>query len=700
MNYNEYLHKYQVVLNDQQNTAVQSVNGQTLLLAVPGSGKTTVIVARIGYMIFCNNISPDSLLTLTYSVASAKDMKARFAAKFGEETCGSLEFRTIHSFCHEVLNRYQYVSGRSVFELEAETEMSRILRQLYREMNGEFASENVLRELKTKMTYCRNMMFSDKEIEKIAPEIKFNEIYRAYKKYKTERRLMDFDDQLEYALTVLRTRSEILDYYQEKYRYVSVDEAQDTSKIQYEIIYLLAQKYKNIFMVGDEDQSIYGFRAAYPQALLEFGERYPNANILLMETNYRSTGSIVLRANAFIKQNKKRHDKNMTAFNDIGQTPQNTVLKDCSRQYNYLLKAAINCKCETAVLYRNNESAIPIINILEMNAVPYRIRENEALFFTHFIVTDIVDILSFADGCNNTAIFENIYYKIGCGMNKIQMENIVSMFIAHSSGISIFDFIIKNKLYEPWQYEKIIDTRLSFLQLPALNSFMAILHILSRLGYSDYLQKKGSDTTKVDILLALAGQNEIIPDFLKRIPELCSIIKNGSRDNESNFILSTIHSSKGLEYEKVIMIDVKNGILPSVIAPPGDKMSDENLLLLEEERRLFYVGVTRARRQLDIFSYEIEFGKNRELSSFIKTFFAVDNEKKTIPKPVLSQNKQPSSDLSAQYVTGVVVKHRKFGSGVIIQCENDFISVKFFRNSAIKKLSLSICLANGLIDFE
>ncbi|MHB1151941.1 MAG: ATP-dependent helicase [Eubacteriales bacterium] len=700
MNYNEYLHKYNVILNNQQNIAVQSINGQTLLLAVPGSGKTTVIVARIGYMLFCNNIPPDMILTLTYSVTSAKDMKARFAAKFGEDTCGSLEFRTIHSFCNEVLNRYKYVSGRNLFELAGETETSRILRQLYREMNGEFVSENVLREIKTKMTYSRNMMLSDNEIKKISPDIRFNEIYCAYKKFKIERRMMDYDDQLEYALAVLRTRSDILGYFQEKYRYISVDEAQDTSKIQHEIIYLLAQKYKNIFMVGDEDQSIYGFRAAYPQALLEFGERYPNASVLLMETNYRSTGAIVARANEFIKQNKKRHDKNMTTLNDIGQIPQNTMLKDCGRQYNYLLKVAINCECETAVLYRNNKSAIPIINILEMNAVPYRIRENEALFFTHYIVTDIVDILSFADGCNNTVIFENIYYKIGCGINKIQMENIVSMFITHSAGISIFDFIITNKLYELWQYEKIVDTRLAFLQLPSLNSFMAILHILTRLGYSDYLQKKGSDTTKVDILLALADQNENVADFLKRIPQLHSIIKNGSRDMKSNFILSTIHSSKGLEYEKVIMIDVKNGIMPSVITPPGEKMSDDDLLLLEEERRLFYVGVTRAKRQLDIFSYELEFGKKRELSPFVKTFFAVDNEKKTIPKPVLSQKQQPSSDLLSQYFTGVVVKHCKFGSGVIVQCENEYITVKFFRNSAIKKLSLSLCLANGLIDFD
>lgn len=149
-------------------------------------------------------------MTLTYSVASAKDMKARFAAKFGEEACGNLEFRTIHSFCNEVLNRYKYVSGHSVFKLAGESETTRILRQLYREINGEFASENVLRELKTKMTYCRNMMLSDKEIEKFSPDIKFNVIYLAYKEYKIERRMMDYDDQLEYVFAVLRTRSDYM----------------------------------------------------------------------------------------------------------------------------------------------------------------------------------------------------------------------------------------------------------------------------------------------------------------------------------------------------------------------------------------------------------------------------------------------------------------------------------------------------------
>jgi superfamily I DNA/RNA helicase len=699
LTYDEYIKKFKVILNEQQSGAVCSVAGPAILLAVPGSGKTTVITARIGYMIYCEGIMPESILTLTYSVAAANDMRARFGAKFGDEMCGRLDFRTIHSFCAGVLRRYQSISGRNVFPLIAEPESARVLQAIYREINGEYATENTMRDIRTRLTYCRNIMMPDSEIKKTDTEIKFYDIFHAYKNYKKSRRVMDYDDQLEYTLTIFRKYPDLLDYYSDKYRYINVDEAQDTSKIQHEIIRLLAAKYKNIFMVGDEDQSIYGFRAAYPQALLEFDNAYPGARVLVMETNYRSTAEIVQRADGFIKQNKNRHQKNMVSAGARGQAPRNTVLGDCRWQYNYLLKIARDCRQQTAVLYRNNDSAIPLIDLLEKNKVPYRVRENDALFFTHYTVTDISAIMKFAFESDNIGLFSDIYYKIGCGISRQQAENAAAAAKARP-GENILEIILKNNICEAWQRGRISDAIFALSQIPEQNSFTAIRNIMSRLGYGEYLQKINADAGKTGTLLALANQNEAVPDFLLRLTELYEIISRGRPGNKSEFILSTIHSSKGLEYERVILIDVKDGILPSVIIPPDGKLTEEEAAELEEERRLFYVGVTRAKKQLEIFSCEREYGKNCDVPSFVRAYFGLEDEKKGAADPARETKSGADPALYVQYTEGVVVKHTVFGSGVITTRDNDFITVKFFRRNEIKKLSLNLCLQWGLLKFD
>lgn len=397
MTFREFKAQFHIRLNPQQEAAVRQIDGPALLLAVPGSGKTTVIVTRLGYMLYCVGVDPRRILTVTYTVAATRDMKSRCSKVFGDEYAAALQFRTINGICDTIIRHYAKVKHRTPFALvKNDGELSGILRELFLKLGADYPSDLTVKDAKTRITYCKNMMLTDDEIRELKVDgMDFPALFFAYREYMNQSRRMDFDDQLVFAYQVLRRHPDILTHFQHKFRYISVDEAQDTSKIQHAILRLLASAHRNIFMVGDEDQSIYGFRAAYPQALLEFEQIWPGAKTLLMETNYRSTKTIVEKADAFIQRNQNRHEKHMRTDNEQGQDIRLITLGDYNRQYNYLCKVAENCTHQTAVLYRNNDSALPIIDLLEQRNIPYSCRQRESFFFTSPIVRDLTDILSF-----------------------------------------------------------------------------------------------------------------------------------------------------------------------------------------------------------------------------------------------------------------------------------------------------------------
>ena len=307
-------------LDPQQDAAVQAADGPVLLLAVPGSGKTTVLVARLGYLRYVRGVPPECILTMTYTVAAARDMRRRFAALFGEQESRLLEFRTINGVCSRIIRLYERTMGRTAFRLmEDGGQKSALLGELFRGLTGEFASESTLKSLETALTYAKNQMLRGEQLEEVKVEgVDFPAFYRAYGRALRERELMDYDDQMVYALQILRQYPQILQKVQARYSYFCVDEAQDTSKIQHEIIRLLAGRNRNLFLVGDEDQSIYGFRAAFPQALTQFDKGYPDARVLYLEQNYRSTQSIVAAADQFIQRNQNRRPKHMRAVRGRG----------------------------------------------------------------------------------------------------------------------------------------------------------------------------------------------------------------------------------------------------------------------------------------------------------------------------------------------------------------------------------------------
>ena len=718
MDFTEFKKKYNITLNPQQESAVTRTDGQTLLLAVPGSGKTTVIVARLGYMLYCRGVRPENILTMTYNVSAAADMKKRFFDKFGTEFDGRIEFRTINGFCAKVIMMYERTRNTSAFTLLDEGKVTKIIKALYVNMTREFPSESTVKELKTRLIYCRNMMLKPDEIKKIkVGEIDFYAFFTAYRNYKNDNRVMDYDDQLEFAFKILLKNQDILTYCQNRFRYISIDEAQDTSKIQHMIIRLLANRYRNIFMVGDEDQSIYGFRAAYPQALLEFNTVYPEGKVLLMEQNYRSAADIVEKANRFIKQNRLRHDKNMFTENPHELPVRRIVLKDCKYQYSYIPKMIDGSDDELAILYRNNESALPVIDLFEKNGIGYRLKENDGVFFSVNCIYDILSILQFAFAPSDAALFLEFYYKIGLKMKK---DIITRCLVKHkNSKLSFFRTLEKDEGLEKWHYKLLKEAEHNFNHLRKLNSFSAITFILGKMEYGKFMKSRGLDDTKVKTLLALANQNPDLSLFLARMTELKEIVTNGSSDPNSKVILSTIHSSKGLEYDNVLLIDVRDGILPSssVCTEDEDDLTQSQRNDLEEERRLFYVGVTRAKHSLAVFDYEAAYGVKNETAAFTKQLFGIESEKtkkpekseKTASLKISVKAESEKSKLKAKedaakkalkkFKPGTRITHRVYGTGVIEEI-NEPICRVLIDGGDIHSFDIVYCISNDIVSAE
>ena len=610
MDRESFLQKYTGQLNKNQLRAVQTVNGPVLLLAVPGSGKTTVLVTRLGYMIFCANIAPQNILTLTYTVAATKDMERRFEKIFGEGSSAGLEFRTINGICYKIIQQYAYLTGKSedsIFRLITdEKESSRIVADILMNIMKEYPTESEIKATKTLITYCKNMMLSEDEVEAIGMQegIKLLKIYKMYNQYLKDHKLMDYDDQLIYAYRMLKSSPELLKRYQDKYRYICVDEAQDTSKIQHIIIGLLAGENGNLFMVGDEDQSIYGFRAAYPEALLDFEKNHPKAKVLVMDQNYRSNAKIVEAADLFIQHNKYRHKKHMCSTKDAGSDISFIDLKTRSNQYAYLMKVAMNCDKETAVLYRDNESAIPLIDLLDRNGINYRIKSMDMAFFTNRVVTDATNIMRFALDTYDTDLFMKIYFKCQTFLRKPQAEAMCR--ISKRREIPVLDAAEYVDDINGMVRGKCRAMATNLRNMLNEDPGKAIFRIEKPLGYGDYLERNHIDDNRLFILRALSYNEDSIGRFLKRLEYLQNLLKDIKQDYSCNFILSTIHSSKGLEYDRVYLMDVCDGVFPGKINLTFGGGTPQENKDFEEERRLFYVGMTRAKTDLNIFTFKSE----------------------------------------------------------------------------------------------
>lgn len=607
-------------LSEKQLLASRSLTGSCMVIAVPGAGKTTILLERIKNLIE-SGVKPSKILTITFSKAAANELKIRFE-KFSKHLDKMPQFYTIHAFSYMVLRDYGRAKGIEYKLLESDKSINKykLLSDFYRQLNNEPISEEKLDSLINKIGYIKNMMLDPSTLKDYNEIVGFEDIFKMYEAYKRKYKYIDFDDMLELALNILKTEP----YYRRKftnlYDYIQVDEGQDTSKLQMEIIKLLTKKKSNLFIVADDDQSIYSFRGADPRGLFSLKDTFPDIQVYYMETNYRSSRNIVLAANNFIDQNKIRFDKILQSSRDFSTPIEIIKLKSTKDQYDYILKEIKGKELsDYAILYRNNISYVGLIELLERNSIPFKVRDNSKVkFYSHRISRDLLNIMKFSENPSDLKLLEEIYYKMNGYISRAQI-NYLRTCGKTGNLIEILEYMPDIKSYA----RNILYTLRSNLEiLRHLTMEKKIDFIGNDLKYLHYVKESSrrlalSLQTQIllyETLKDISQESKSIISYEGRLKYLDKLVNESSE--EANAVsLSTIHSAKGKEYKNVIMIDLYNGMFPNKTI---SKNKNEDDLLIEEERRLFYVGMTRAKDNLTLLTPTRVADEDVDMSEFVK----------------------------------------------------------------------------------
>ena len=571
-------------LTDIQNRAANFIDGPCLVLAVPGAGKTTMLLERV--KILSKITSPNKILTLTFSRTQAIDMNNRYT---GDDT----NIMTIHAFCYLIIRNYLKKFHRELRLLESTDTYNKydLVKRIYQDINNKKPSREDILNFFTETSYMKNAMLDESYLKKVRIK-NIEKVYQTYENFKKINNYIDFDDMQILALKLLEENPRLLKSIHQKYEYFQLDEGQDTSLLQFKILKEIVNLNNNFMVVADDDQSIYSFRAADPEYLLNFKAYYPRAEIIIMNENHRSSKNISTLAGNFIKENKFRYEKEIISKKDKGDKIIIKTLHDSYDQYNFIRKNIDNDKTN-AILFRNNISAINLVSFLLEDGIDFSINDDFLDFFKSQIIDDIFDIIKFSEDFNNVSAFENIYYKIKTFIKKTEIEKLNTKPLNQDVFDFFYNFIDydrKNSLYD-------IEKKLKHLRNLPLSR--KISYIYKYMGYKEYASLKANKFAEdvinkdlfIESLINFTQDLETIGDFDKKVLSLKKKIKMISK---SSIILQTIHRSKGLEYDKVFVVDLNKNEFP-IIDYEKDPIKN-----LEEERRIFYVAMTRARENLYI----------------------------------------------------------------------------------------------------
>jgi DNA helicase-2/ATP-dependent DNA helicase PcrA len=693
MKRDEFFDKYINKLDREQKAAVANDARHLLLLAVPGSGKTTTLTARIAFMIACKNIDSDKMRVITFSKKAAEDMKTRFVRTY--PGFKKPVFSTIHSFCLEVITKHHNKMGKKLPELIKSSRIKRILRNII----GGYNRDPEIDEIEQQITNCknRNLKAEDRKGIHVSGIESFSEVFDRYEEILKNTNQYDYDDMLLMALDMLNDKTQ-REYWAKRYPYVFVDEAQDTSPIQQNIIYRLTNNDgSSLFMVGDEDQSIYGFRGADPSLLLKFTDVYKSPKPLLLETNYRCTKEIIQDANTLIKRNANRTKKEMKAGPEAtkGDSVKYKIFGGAYEQYDFILEAykKLPGHENLGILYRNNSSSVPIVFILNKNKIPFNLSGDKGLrsYFTLNHIKAVISILRFCCNTDNMDLFQEIYSKLGLYLSKNHLAQIKKR---HRGG-SIPELICEMRFGLTKTNQQNILRKMSQLgNIPSLSPSDALSSVLNEIGYKEWMKENYTDDydrflQDIEMLYIVTGNSHYLPEFFQTIDELKNL--NIEYDPERKINLSTIHSSKGLEYDEVVITDLVSPTFPN-------ERSDH-----EEETRLCYVAMTRAKKRLALLSYKKIGGNVVEPSEFI-TLFSKSNSKDKISPATGGRRGQGAHTHQmpaihpSQLSVGISIVHKKFGKGMILENNDDIILVGFAKGK--KSLQVNTCLENGYITIE
>lgn len=597
--------RYSIVLDSQQERAVQVVDGACLLLAVPGSGKTTVMVDRLGYLTLERGIPPECIVALTYGRAAANEMRERFAQQFGDEQLANrIKFCTINSLANGIYKEWCGKSPKRRYRKPLkDSELKQRLRKICREVIKEYVPESTVIEFATTISWAKNSLVDDELILAYASEDStFREVYTKYSACLRDDARMDFDDQMRFAKFALEHDEHLIRKWRNRYSYWCVDEAQDTSALQHALIKLLSVGARGVFMVGDEDQCIYGYRGACPEEMLNFKFTYDNALVLKMENNYRSGKEIVNAASTFVGKCTGRFEKNMVSKRKDGSSVKVVDAPSRLEQYDaacQIIRSRGNGRT-VAVIYRDNETGIPLVDRLLREGIPFQLLSKASTFFTSPVVRDIRAFMSLANDPYDTRSFRKIYKKARCDIAEFDVDHTCrnvrrgtrTVCEALFKQMSTFRKDQRKKEKGARNAREFRGLMEDIASLPPADAIDRIMWT----GYGDSLDER--NTHRIGLLKLIASHEESAASFLARLEDLDKALGDDSSHRKPRpVVLSTAHSSKGREFNGVVILDAVDGVFPSVqidsFTRSKDAASD-----YQEERRLFYVAMTRARDEL------------------------------------------------------------------------------------------------------
>ena len=610
-------------VNESQSIAISFGAGAMLVLAGPGSGKTFVTTQRIKYLIEEHHVSPENILVITFTKAAATEMHERFN-KLMDGKNYPVNFGTFHAIFFQILRHtYKFDARNIIREGQKYSILKQILGELPQELIAQEANDNAIGSnlngieadadtMQGILSEISNVKNNDLCLEEFKSDIltrqQFIYVYQQYKGIMKSRKLIDFDDMILICRDLFKARPEVLKLWQERFKYILIDEFQDINPIQYEIVKLLAKPEDNLFIVGDDDQSIYGFRGAKPEIMLNFKNDYPNAKQVLLNVNYRSKRDIVETGFRLIEHNKQRFAKAVTANNQSldGVKIYSFTSKDEQAKNIALLIKQYMCMenakySDIAILYRTNNSIVYTAQKLVQEKIPFYLKEKPKNIFETSFAKDITAYLRYSLKEEKIEDFYRIMNKPVryIKRNSVPLKPFTMQELLNNNKSS--DYVVKNiiSFYE----------HLSFIK--KLSPFSAINFIRKGVGYDEYIKGQGGKLEELDNLQQSAKAFETIEDWLYYIDNYDMTIEQALKATDTDAVnIVTMHASKGLEWKVVIIPDVNEKIVPHKKAVKDCE--------LEEERRIFYVALTRAKDKLFIFYVHEEKAGNILPSQFIE----------------------------------------------------------------------------------
>jgi len=727
-------------LNDKQKEAVLATEGPCLVIAGAGSGKTKVLTHKIAYLISEKNVKPYNILAITFTNKAASEIKQRVEKIVGD-VAQEMWMGTFHSICVRILRRFiDRIGFDTSFLIFDTSDQKTVVKECLKALNIDdktFSDRSVLSEISN----AKNEMLTPKAYQaKYSGEFrkeKIGQVYELYQKRLRENNAIDFDDIINYTIDILSENPDVLQYYTEKFKYVLVDEYQDTNKAQFTLVTILASRYGNITVVGDNDQGIYSFRGADISNILNFEKDFPGTKIIKLEQNYRCTGNILKAANAVIKHNENKYEKKLWTENEDGSLPCLYQAEDEYDEANYVVKQIEHLKTEEylkpkdfVILYRMNAQSRAIEDILRRENIPYKI-VGGLKFYERKEIKDTIAYLRLIHNTSDNLSLKRIINEPKRGIGKTSLDKIQE--ISDRTGTSMYEII---KHAEEFDLNRVKANAEEFINLieelrlkkQELSISELLKEVLNKSGYTRALELENTveaetrmqnleEFLTVAIEFEEESADNTLPEFLESITLSSDV--DEMQDEDNTVTLMTLHSAKGLEFPVVFLVGMEEGIFPGYksIGEPKE---------LEEERRLFYVGITRAKQFLHLtcakhrtifgstsynavsrfikeipdnlldgvvnndqeekfndMSYNWEYGKT---SAGKVTTYKFDEAKNEIKQKSTYQFRTAESFLSSlsqkqansgvditKYKEGMRIYHKKFGEGIIqkIEAEGD-----------------------------